>query len=153
MADQALYTKTEAHQKFAKDLFNFTWTLIEKQDRSRDDDDTMVHAAHASRFHWGKVGKPEQILCGEWQIARVYAILGRGEQSLYHAQRSLDKCREHGIGDFYLASAYEGLARASRVLGRSEDADRYLVMGREACKAIAADDDREIVENDLASLA
>lgn len=151
MADQALYTETEAHQKFAKDLLNFTWTLIEKQDRSRDDD-TIVHAARASRFHWGKVGKSEQILCGEWQIARVYAILRRGEQLLYHAQRALDICREYRIGDFYLASAYEGLARASQVSSRSGDVTRYLTMGHDACKDIAEDDDREIVENDLASL-
>jgi hypothetical protein len=32
------------------DLFNEVWRLLE----SRENDDRMLHAAHASRFHWGE---------------------------------------------------------------------------------------------------
>src|SRR4051812_28011006 len=34
------------------DLFNHTWTLLEKENRTPDEDDEMVHAAHASAYHW-----------------------------------------------------------------------------------------------------
>ena len=37
----------------AVDLFNYTWTLIEKPDRTAEDD-AMIHAAHASRHHWSR---------------------------------------------------------------------------------------------------
>jgi hypothetical protein len=32
------------------DLFNEVWRLME----SRENDDRMLHAAHASRSHWGE---------------------------------------------------------------------------------------------------
>ena len=42
--------------------------------RSREDDDRMIHAAHASRFHWGEAPecKPENLARGDWQVSRVY---------------------------------------------------------------------------------
>jgi hypothetical protein len=37
-------------------LFNATWTLIEQENRTRDEDDAMLHMAHASRHHWAASG-------------------------------------------------------------------------------------------------
>ena len=45
-------------RQLATDLFNLVWTLLEQPGRSAEDDDRMVHAAHASRYHWGQVGGP-----------------------------------------------------------------------------------------------
>jgi hypothetical protein len=45
----------------AAQLFNETWRLLELQGRSEDDDDRMIHAAHASRHHWGQVPDLETI--------------------------------------------------------------------------------------------
>ena len=59
----------EDHRKLAVDLFNLVWSLLDKKDRSKGDDDKMVHAAHASRFHWGEIGEPLHFERGEWQIA------------------------------------------------------------------------------------
>ena len=38
----------------AAQLFNETWRLLELQGRSEADDDRMIHAAHASRYHWAR---------------------------------------------------------------------------------------------------
>jgi DNA-binding transcriptional MerR regulator len=43
-------------RQLAVDLFNHVWTLLERSDRSPLEDDEMLHAAHASRYHWGEVG-------------------------------------------------------------------------------------------------
>ena len=32
------------HQQVAKDLFNQTWTLLDKTDRSEEEDDLMIHS-------------------------------------------------------------------------------------------------------------
>ena len=40
----------------SRPIFNQTWTLMEKPDRTREDDDEMLHAAHASRYHWARSG-------------------------------------------------------------------------------------------------
>ncbi len=102
----------------------------------------MVHAAHASRYHWGEVGQPANLARGEWQCSRVYAVLGRGEPALHHARRCLEICQEHGIGDWDVAFAYEALARASRVAGDLDRRERYAALAREAGQQIKENEDR-----------
>ncbi len=133
-------------------LFNRTWELLDTADRSTDQDDEMLHAAHASRYHWGEVGEPVNRVRGEWQCSRVYAVLGRAEPALWHARRCLDSASAHGIGDFDLAFAYEALARASAVAGDREAAARYAERARVAGDAIAEDDDRELFAQELGTL-
>ena len=106
-----------ARRRLAADLFNHVWALLDTEGRTPEQDVEMIHAAHASRHHWGEVGTPVNVARGEWQISRVYATLGRGEPALFHAERCLETCTEHGIGDFDLAYAHEAMARAYRVLG------------------------------------
>src|SRR3712207_382671 len=79
--------EAQARRRLAADLFNTVWSLLERTDRTQADDDTMLHAAHASRYHWGQVGEPVNLARGEWQVSRVYAVLGRAEPARYHAQR------------------------------------------------------------------
>ena len=131
------------HRQLGVDLFNETWRLIE----SRADDDRLLHAAHASRFHWGEAPecRPENLARGEWLCSRVYTLLGRREPALHHAQRCLQLCEQHGIGDWDLAYAYEALARAS---GEEEWKSR----ARAAGDAIADADDREHFDEDFATL-
>ena len=142
----------EQTRKLAVDLFNHVWTLLEKPARTRAEDDEMLHAAHASRYHWGVVGEPVNFSRGEWQCSRVYAVLGRAEPALFHAQRSLDLCLEHGIGDFDLAYAYEALARANRVAGNEDELRRNLEAARNAGEGIADAEDRDHFDEDLAEL-
>ncbi len=73
-------------RQVAVDLFNHVWRLLDIDDRTPDQDDAMVHAAHASRWHWGQVGGAEQRAVGEWQCSRVYAVLGRPGEALHHAR-------------------------------------------------------------------
>ena len=138
-------------RQVAVDLFNHVWTLLDKERRTAAEDDEMLHAAHASRHHWGRVGAPVNLVRGEWQCSRVYAVLGRAEPALHHARRCLRLCEEHGIGDFDLAYAYEALARAERVGGDLEEAGRFAELARDAGERIAETDDREHFLGDLAT--
>ena len=88
----------DARRRLAADLFNHTWTLMERVDRTAAQDDEMLHCAHASRYHWGEVGEPANLARGEWQCSRVYTVLGRAEPAMWHARRCLAICEEHGIG-------------------------------------------------------
>ncbi len=140
-----------AERALATDLFNHVWSMLDLADRTAAQDDAMMHAAHASRWHWSSVGGPEQWAVGEWQCSRVYAVLGRGDQSLYHAQRCLDLCEENGIDAFVAASAHEALARAHAVRGDMAAArvERNLSYG---VAVDLDDDDRGVIEGDLATL-
>jgi hypothetical protein len=138
----------------AAQLFNQTWRLLEHRGRTRADDDDMIHTAHASRYHWGQVPEvtPAHLARGEWLISRVYAVLGRAEPALHHAHRVLDLCREHHIGDFDLAFAYEALARAHAVAGDPGRAGECTDQALTAAAGIADGDDRVLVLADLETI-
>ena len=139
-------------RRVAVDLFNHVWRLLEIDGRTQAQDDDLVHAAHASRWHWGRVGGPEQWAIGEWQCSRVYAVLGRGDQALFHAQRCLDLCDENGVESFVPASAHEALARAHAVRGDIEAARVERNLAYALAVELDDDDDRAVIEADLATL-
>ncbi|MBN1483387.1 MAG: hypothetical protein JXA37_01585 [Chloroflexia bacterium] len=149
MSEDTKYTLQEFHQKMAAGLFNKVWDYLDQTERSAEDADDMVHTAHASRYHWGQVGTPLELERGEWQISRVYAVLGRPEPALYHARRCLQRCQEHGLGDFDLAFAYEALARAHAVAGHPAEREKYLQLARGAGEQIGDKGNREYFFSEL----
>ncbi|MFS1512955.1 hypothetical protein VQL36_11045 [Chengkuizengella sp. SCS-71B] len=144
-----LYTLEEFHKKCAVRLFNQVWDLLEKESRTTMEDDTMIHAAHASRYHWGIIGKEENLARGEWQISRVYSVLKKSERAIYHGQRCLDICLENQIGDWDLVFAYEAIARAYKVKNDIENTKKYLKLANEAGENIKDPKDREVLIKDL----
>ena len=144
----------EAQRRLAADCFNKAWTLMEKQDRTREDDDEMLHCAHASSYHWHQVGTAANRARGEWQCSRVYAVLGRAEPALHHARRCLEiaEASPAEMEEFDLPAAYEALARAHAVAGDVDEARRHVELGREAAAKIVDEDDRNLIEADLATI-
>ena len=88
------------------------------------------------------VGGPKEAAIGEWQISHVYALLRRPEPALYHAQRSLEVCEDGGIGDFPLAYAYEALARAFAIAGKTRLRNACLKLAKGAGSKIADKEER-----------
>jgi len=144
----------ETERRLGADLFNKTWTLMEKTDRTAEDDDEMVHCAHASAYHWQQVGTAANRARSEWQCSRVYTVLGRPEPALQHARRCLEICEANpdALDDWDLPFAYEAMARAHWVAGDADEARRYAELGRDATAAIEDDDDRAIIEADFATI-
>jgi hypothetical protein len=137
------------------ELFNQTWELMGKQDRSVEEDDAMLHMAHASAHHWraeGSGATANNLARSEWQVSRVYTVLGRGEPAGYHARRCLEICQANGIGDWDLAFAYEALARAASTAGDLAAANSWAEQARRAAEDIAEDEDRDLVLTDLATI-
>ena len=149
MTEEKKYTEQEWHKRAAITLFNLVWSLLDKKDRTKQEDDKMVHAVHASRFHWGEIGTPVEFERGEWQISRVYSVLNRPQSALYHAERCLEICKEHNIGDFDIAFAYEAMARAHAVAGDKSDCEKYIKLAKEAGEQIKKKEDKDLFFNDL----
>lgn len=112
----------------------------------------MLHAAHASRYHWGHAGTPLNLSVGEWQVSRVYADLGRSEPALYHGGRALQIARRGHLGRFYLAYAYEALARAAALAGKRRARNLYLRQARRLGASVRDRDDRRMLLEDLATI-
>jgi DNA-binding transcriptional MerR regulator len=144
----------ETHRRLGVDLFNKTWTLMEKENRSQAEDDEMLHCAHASAYHWLQVGTAANRARSEWQCSRVYTVLGRPEPALYHAGRCLELVEgsPDAMEQFDLPAALEALARAHCLAGDDEEARRWLERGRAEAAKIEDEDDRVIIETDLASI-
>ena len=161
MTKEAQMSKAEWHRKMAAQLFNHTWGLIDKgEKRTLEDNDEMIHSAHASRYHWGEVVAaktpktgPMNIERGEWQISRVYSLVKRPEAALYHAKRTLDIVKANKIGDFDLAFAYEAMARAYSLQSeKAEEVKKYLKLAKEAAEQIKKEDDKKYFLSELVTI-
>ncbi len=152
MGEEEKSESTATHRRLAVELFNHTWDLMEQKDRTKEEDERMVHAAHASRFHWGEVGGPLNLAVGEWQIARVYSILRRPSSALRHARRCLEIVEENGITGFYRASAFEGLAKAHSVAGEREKSEEYLGLAKAEGRRLTDEEERKVLRDQLAEI-
>lgn len=76
-------------------------------------------------------------------------MLGHGELALHPAEQCMKVVEEAGLQDFDRAYAQEAKARALACLGRLDEAGVELKAARAV--PIADDEDREILEGDLAT--
>ncbi|GIH17382.1 hypothetical protein Raf01_55540 [Rugosimonospora africana] len=152
MPTTAFTLDPDDERRLAATLFNRVWELLERTGRGRDEDDEMLHAAHASRYHWGVVGEPVNRARGEWQVSRVYAVLGRAEPALHHGRRCLELVEEHGLSSFDLAYAHEAIARAHRVAGERDQTRRHVELARVATDKVTDPEERNLLDADLAQL-
>jgi hypothetical protein len=151
MTEEKTYSESEAHRAFAIQYHGQTWDLMDKEDRSPEDDALMIHTAHASCRHWLEVGTGLHHQRGEWLISRVYAVLGLGDPALRHAELCGELTESHAdlMTDFDKAFAFECLARANALAGKREKALEYMGLAEKAGEAIAGDGDREYFFSDL----
>jgi hypothetical protein len=89
---------------------------------------------------------------GEWQISRVYSVLGRSEPALYHARNCLEICEKNNIGDFDIAFAYEGMARANTVAKQKAETKKYLDLAKKAGEQIKKKDDKDYFFSELQTI-
>jgi DNA-binding transcriptional MerR regulator len=143
------------HRSLGVALYNDTWRLLEKE-RTPEEDEEMLHQAHASTYHWLKAPEcePKNRARGEWMCSRVYSVLGRAEPALHHAGccLAITEASPESMEEFDLPFAYEALARAHRVAGNGDEAARYEQRARRAAEPMTDPEDKEIVLNDLATL-
>ena len=147
--EAAVLTEADWHKRFAVSYFNATWDLLDKTERTHEEDLKMIRLAQASRCHWGEVGIPLNFERGDWQISRVYAVLGRGEPALIYAKECLRVCEENGVGGFDIAFAYEAMARAYAALGDKDNFSLHYAKATEFGEKIEDAGDREYFFTDL----
>jgi len=135
-------------------LFNHVWDLMEKKNRTREEDAEMIRDVQAMGFHWREAGTPKNFAVSEWQIARVYSLLGMSESALFHAKRSLSivKAGDKDFEDFHLPSAYEGLARAYASAGDARNAKRYARLAEQFARKIKSPEDRNTIMTQIQSI-
>lgn len=140
------------HNYMATKLFNDTWELLDKEERTSEEDMLMIHTAHASLFHWLQFGQPKNFSIGQWQISRVYADLKMGQSALKHGLANVDLCHKNNLTGFELAYAYESVARAYKILGNDTQKENYLNKAKSETNTISDPEEKEYLLSDLKTI-
>lgn len=143
---------SKLQRNLASELFNHVWTLLDKPQRTPEEEQRMVHAAHASRFLWEDIGDAQNRSIGEWQISRVYAVLKRAEPALYHARLALHWAEVGKVPSFYRAYGHEAIARSLAVAGDRVGMETALRAARALAAEVTEADERKMVEEDLKTI-
>ena len=136
---------------FAKTANQQVWKLLQKRSRTKDENEFMIHAAHASNYHWLEVGTKVHNQRGHWLLSRVYTVTKDAPNALKHAKKCLELTQKNPkeMKDFDLAYAYEAVARANYLNRQSVYGNRYLDMARKAGEKIKNLEDKVQFLNDL----
>lgn len=135
----------------AADFFNRAWELLEGE-RTPGQDQELLATALASWLHWQRVGLPVNHAVAEWQVSRVYAVLGDADRAEAHARVGLEIAEGAALGPFYAGYAFESLARAAAVAGDGERRGRWLDQARAAAEQIVDADERAALLGDLETI-
>jgi hypothetical protein len=154
MTDKPGFDLQSAHRYFAARCFNQAWDLIDKPDRTPQEDEEMLRLAFASHWHWTQREdySPEKASIACWQIARIYALLGLPGNARHYGQLCLEASQAEGVGPFYRGYAYEALARAEAVAGKRAKVEEYLSFARQAAEQVLDKEDREVLLKDLETI-
>lgn len=148
-------TEQDQHARFASDCFNGVWDLLGKAGRTPDEDRLMREMAHASLFHWlcREDGTAKNLSIGLWQISRVHAVLGNGAEAMRYAEECMGVSNASGLPPFFRGYAHEAAARAAFRCGDFGRFRDHLRLAGDMAKAIEDEDERGMLEADLAELA
>jgi Flp pilus assembly protein TadD len=140
------------HRYFSAHAFNGAWDYIRLPTRTDEETEAMLHAAHASFWHWSHRPDltPTNLSIGYWQLARVYTLAGEPETALRYARRCLEASAE--AEPVYQGFAHEALARAELARGDMEEAAAHKARALALAHQVDDPEDRLLLTNDLEAL-
>jgi hypothetical protein len=136
----------------ASQLFNRCWELLERDERSEDDNVELLTSALTSRFHWLNAGGTEQWIIADWMVARAAGATGSPGAALRFAIRAYEAARASGSPDWLVASSAEGVARAYAVAGNVEEFTNWAALAGRLAEVIVDAENRTLIESQLADI-
>lgn len=152
MAKEPEFDVKAAHKHFAAACFNQAWGLIDKTERTPEENEQMIQLNQASLWHWTQRDDctDQNMSIGYWQTSRIYALLSQADSARRYGLLSLEYSRESG--PFYIGYAFEALARAEAVAGNDTEKNEYLVKARKLAKTITKPNEKKYLMDDLATI-
>jgi hypothetical protein len=154
MSESTSFDLPAAHRHFSAHCFNTAWDLIDKPDRTPEEDLDMLHRGISALWHWTQ--RPDCTATnrsiGLWQVSRIYAILGQADNAHRYAGLCLKASSEPDVEPFYLAYAHEALARADMVAGKMDKMQKHLGDARQIAEQLTPDQETQNLLKDLATI-
>jgi len=135
---------TESHRQHAMECNNLAWALSESTYRTPLQDNEMLDAAHASAYHWARIGTDLNRARARMLLGHVHAALGMAATALVYARESFEYLATHKAPDWEIAFAHAVLAHAAFAAGEVDLHRRHFARANELGRAIADPEDREI---------
>ncbi len=137
------------HRTLAPLDFNHTWSLLDLAERTREQEDEMLASAFAQRHHWYAVGDPKKWAIADWQVSRVFSVLGHADLARRFGERSLAVAKDNDLDPFVVGFAHEAIARAAAEVDDLATFEEHLDAARTQLPLITDPEDRGILESDL----
>ena len=154
MSKQPDFDLSLAHRYFAAECFNRAWDLINKAERTPEEDEQMIRLSLASHWHWTQRADctQENLSIAYWQTSRVYALLGQTDNARRYARLCLEASRGEDVPLWCLGYAYEALARSELVAGNLTSMSEYLREALSIAEAITDPETRQMLLADLETI-
>ncbi|HEY5890111.1 MAG TPA: hypothetical protein VIW94_05375 [Acidimicrobiia bacterium] len=137
------------HRTFAPRAFNYTWNLLDQDELTREQEEDMIASALAQRFHWYQVGSMRNHAIGDWQVSRVFAVLGYADLARRFGERSLALAIDNDLGPFVTGFAHEAIARAAADVDDLATFEEHLSLARNSLDQVEDAEEREALAADL----
>jgi hypothetical protein len=144
---------TAWNHTFAPRAFNEAWGLLDLAEPTREDEEAMLAATFAQRYHWYRVGTPRNQAIADWQVSRVAAVLGYADLALRFGERSLATCLDNDLDAFVTGFAHEAIARAAADVDDVEMFTEHLEAAKEKLAEIEDPEERDTLEADLTEMS
>ena len=143
-----------AHRYFAAQCFNRSWTLIEKSERTEEEDEQLIALGHASFWHWTQRADcaPANMSVAHWLLSRIYALVGNVAQARRYAASCLAVSERGEVAPLFVGFAHEALARAALLARDQQAAEGYLERAQELTSKVDDEEDRRNLQHDLDAL-
>jgi hypothetical protein len=108
---------------------------------------------HASIWHWTQREDCTALnmSIGYWQAARVYVLVGEGENALKYARLCLAASPSENA--FAMGYAHEATARAEKLLGHTDVAAEHVAKGMAFAERVTEAEDKKALVADLEEIA
>jgi len=121
MSDKPSPEETVTWQKrLASQANNRAWALAEQMQRTPDEDEEMLQAAHAASYFWNRVGTPRNH-AHAWQLlAHAYALQGIVGPAQHYGDKSFAFFTQNASEPWEMAFVYVIAANVSACAGNKE---------------------------------
>ncbi|MEQ8785956.1 MAG: hypothetical protein RIC55_06640 [Pirellulaceae bacterium] len=139
----------KAHRWFAVEFNNRAWDLIEAESRTAQQEQDLIHAAHASTYHWRQIGTSLHYLRALTLLASAYNVVGDYSGGLRYANDALAMLAKDDLEDtpFDRAVTYACVARANAGLGKTDQARQDKQRARDEAAKLEDVADRQVFDD------
>jgi hypothetical protein len=154
MSNQPSFDLAVTHKYFSANCFNQAWDLMDKPNRTPDEDERMLRLAMTSLWHWTQRFDctPENLSVGYWQLSRIYVLMSQPENARHYAQLCFQVSQADGTPLYCLGFAFEALARTEMAAGNRFEMQNFLQKARQIAERITDAEEQKMLLDDLKTI-